>query len=171
MAFMDTHTDTSVFHLLREMKDDITDLIRKEIALAKREAVSKARDIGKSAALFGAAVAIALFAVFYLCLFLDHLLSLGLMALGLSTPMAAWISPLILGALLAIGALVLLLGGLRSLKHADPKPGSWKTVRSFQSLRGRPGAGPEGRTRIDGNAASKTASTAPKKTTHPAGKG
>src|SRR2546423_11168282 len=100
MAFMDTHPDTSIFHLLREMKDDITDLIRKEIALAKREAVSKARDLGKSAALFGAAIGIALFAVFYMCLFLDHLLTMGLAALGLSMLMAAWIAPLILGALL-----------------------------------------------------------------------
>jgi hypothetical protein len=161
---MDTHPDTSVFHLLREMKDDIADLISKEIALAKREALSKARDLGKSAALFGAAVGIALFAVFYLCLFLDHLLVLGLMALGLSMPMAAWISPLILGALLAIGALVLLLGGLRSLKHADPKPGSWRTVRSFQALRGRPGAEPEEKDRTARN-------TVSKRTTHSAGKG
>lgn len=137
MAFMDTHPDTSVIHLLREMKDDLADLIRKEIALAKREAAAKARDLGKSAALFGAAIGIALFAVFYLCLFLDHLLAEGLIALGLSALMAAWIAPLILGALLGIGALVLLLGGLRSLKHADPKPASWRTVRSVQALRGR----------------------------------
>lgn len=135
MAFMDTHPETSVFHLLRELKDDLADLIRKEIALAKREAAAKARDLGKSAALFGAAVGIALFAVFYMCLFLDHLLTAGLIALGLSAVMAAWLAPLVLGALLGIGALVLLLGGLRSLKHADPKPGSWRTVRSFRSLR------------------------------------
>ena len=135
MAFIDTHSDPSLFHLLREMKDDLSDLIRKEIALAKREAAAKAKDLGKSAALFGAAIGIALFAVFYLCLFLDHLLVAGLSALGLSSLMAAWIAPLILGALLAIGALVLLLGGMRSLKHADPKPGSWRTVRSLRAIR------------------------------------
>ncbi|MBW8889013.1 MAG: phage holin family protein [Fibrobacteres bacterium] len=164
MAFMDTHPDTSIFQLLREMKDDIADLIRKEIALAKREAVSKARDLGKSAALFGAAIGIALFSVFYMCLFLDHLLTMGLIALGLSALMAAWIGPLILGALLGIGALVLLLGGFRSLKHADPKPGSWRTVRSFRALRGQPGARPEEKGRAMGNSVSKRNSS-------PAGKG
>jgi hypothetical protein len=78
--------------------------------------------------------------------------------------MAAWISPLILGALLGIGALILLLGGLRSLKHADPKPGSWRTVRSVQALR----AG------SDSHAAEKTrtpASASSKRTAHPEGKG
>jgi hypothetical protein len=135
MAFTDTHPDTSVFHLLRELKDDLTDLIRKEIALAKREAAAKAKDLGKSAALFGAAVGIALFAVFYMCLFLDHLLAAGLAALGLSVLMSAWIAPLILGVLLGVGALVLLLSGLRSLKHADPKPGSWRTVRTLRAIK------------------------------------
>ena len=137
MAFMDTHPDTSVIHLLREMKDDLADLIRKEIALAKREAAAKAHDLGKSAVLFGAALGTTLFAVFYLCLSLDHLLAEGLIALWLSALMAAWIAPLILGALLGVGALVSVLGGLRSLKHADPKPASWRTVRSVKSLRGR----------------------------------
>jgi hypothetical protein len=164
MAFIDTHPENSIFHLLREMKDDLADLIRKEIALAKREAVSKARDLGRSAALFGAAIGIALFAVFYLCLFLEHLLAMGLVALGLSMLMAAWISPLILGALLGIGALVLLLGGFRSLKHADPKPGSWRTVRSFRALRGNPGTQASEKARAAGNAG-------PKRAVHPAGKG
>lgn len=134
MAFTDTHPD-SLFHLLRELKDDFADLIRKEIALAKREAAAKARDLGKSAALFGVAVAIALFAVFYLCLFLDHLLAAGIVALGMSTLMAAWIAPLILGLLLGIGGLVFLLSGLRSLKHANPNPGSWRTVKSLRAIR------------------------------------
>jgi hypothetical protein len=164
MAFMDTHPDTSLFHLLREMKDDIADLIRKEIVLAKREAISKARDLGKSVALFGAAVGIALFAVFYMCIFLEHLLMMGLVALGLSMLTAAWIGPLMLGVLLGIGALALLLGGLHSLKHADPKPGSWRTVRSIRALRGPPDARPAEKARALGKAASK-------RNTSPAGKG
>jgi len=81
------------------------------------------------------AIGIALFAVFYLCLFLDHLLMAGLAALGLSAMMAAWLAPLILGALLGIGALVTVLSGLRSLRHADPKPASWRTVQSLKALR------------------------------------
>jgi len=164
MAFMDAHPDTSVFHLLREMKDDVADLIRKEIALAKREAISKARDLGKSAALFGAALGIALFAVFYLCLFLDHLLIMGLVALGLSMLMAAWIGPLILGVLLGIGSLALLLGGFRSLKHADPKPGSWRTVRSFRALGARDHGNRPPEKAPAGNAG-------PKRNARPAGKG
>src|SRR4051812_37992525 len=134
MAFTDTHPD-SLFHLLRELKDDLADLIRKEIALAKREAAAKAKEIGKSAALFGAAIAIALFSVFYFCLFLDHLLLAGLAALGLSMPMSAWLAPLFLGALLGMGAFLIVLSGLRSLRHADPNPASWRTVRSLRALR------------------------------------
>jgi hypothetical protein len=135
MAFIDTHPENSLFHLLRELKDDLADLIRKEIALAKREAAAKAKDIGKSAALFGAGIGIGLFSVFYLCLFLNHLLMAGLVGLGLSTLMSAWLAPLLLGAVMGIGAMVALLAGLRSLRHADPKPGSWRTVRSLRALR------------------------------------
>jgi hypothetical protein len=135
MAYIDTHPENSLFHLLRELKDDLADLIRKEIALAKREAAAKAKEIGKSAILFGAAIGIALFSVFYLCLFLNHLLMAGLAGLGLSVLMSAWLAPLLLGALLGIGALVMLLSGLRSLRHADPKPASWRTVRSLRALR------------------------------------
>jgi hypothetical protein len=135
MAYLDTHPENSVFHLLRELKDDFADLIRKEIALAKREAAAKAKDLGKSAALFGIAAAIALFAVFYLCLSLDRLLAAGLTALGLSAMTGAWIAPLLLGALLGIGALLMILSGLRSLRHADPKPASWRTVRSLRAMR------------------------------------
>ena len=134
MAFIDTHPD-SVFHLLREMKDDFADLIRKEIVLAKREAAAKAKDLGKSVALFGAAVGIVLFAVFYICLFLDHLIMAGMAQLGISALRAAWLAPLLLGLLLGIAALVLFLGGLRSMRHADPKPGSWRTIRSLRAIR------------------------------------
>ena len=135
MAFIDTHPENSLFHLLRELKDDLSDLIHKEIALAKREASAKAKEIGKSAALFGTAIAIALFSVFYLCLFLDHLLLAGLAGLGLSAMLSAWLAPLLLGALLGIAALVSLLSGLRSLRRADPKPASWRAVRSLRALK------------------------------------
>jgi hypothetical protein len=136
MAFIDTHPEESVFHLLRELKDDLTDLIRKEIALAKSEISAKVKDVGKSAVFLGIAAVAALFAVFYLCLFLDHLLFAGLSAVGMPTLIAAWCAPLILGVLLAVGGLILALTGVRALRRASPaKPKSWRTVQSLRTIR------------------------------------
>jgi hypothetical protein len=136
MAFIDTHPDESVFHLLRELKDDLTDLIRKEIALAKSEVSAKIKEVGKSAVFLGIAAVAGIFAVFYLCLFLDHLLFAGLSAVGMPTLIAAWCAPLILGVMLAVGGLVLALSGLKMLRKADPAhPKSWRTVRSLRAIR------------------------------------
>ena len=84
MPRFDTHPQDSVFHLLKELKDDFTDLVRQEIALAKRDIAAKAKGLGTSALFFAVAAVIAVFSAFYLCLCFNNLVQTGLAGLGLS---------------------------------------------------------------------------------------
>lgn len=120
MSAVDTHPEESVFRLLKAVKEDLTDLIKQEIALAKREFTAKAKGVGRSAALFAGAAGIIVYAVFFLCLFLNNLIQTGLAGLGLTAAKSAWLAPLSVGLLLAIGGALLALSALKSLRRANP---------------------------------------------------
>lgn len=137
----ETQPRESVFDLLRGLKEDLTLLVRQEIALAKREIAGKAKGLGRSAALFAVAAAIAVYAVFFLCFALNNLIRAGFDALGLSSGVSGWLAPLAMTALLAGAGVTAALLGLKSIKRANPaSPRSWKSWQNAQRLKEiRPG--------------------------------
>lgn len=116
MAATETHRDPTFLHLIRDLRDDATALIRQEIALGKREISVKVKGFAVHAALFGAAGLIGLYAVFFLLFSLSNLIQAGVIAAGVSLAIAAWLAPMLMGMVLGSAALLTLLKNLRSMR-------------------------------------------------------
>jgi len=108
--------------LLRELGDELTTLVRDEIALAKVEIVEKSRDVGKAAPMFGAGALFGLgaFIAFTVCL-------IALIALAMPTWAAALIVTILYGAVAAVAAL----NGKKKLQAAAP-PVPTQTVQTVK---------------------------------------
>lgn len=130
MPIIDTHPDTSLIEIIKDLRDDTLTLFRQEVALVKREMAAKAVSYGKNAAFIAVGAVVAVYAVFFLFLFLNNLLRTGLTATGLSDPVSSWIAPLMMGMLLGIGALLLALKAIRAMKKETPLP-----EKTLESLR------------------------------------
>lgn len=130
MPTIDTHPDSSLVQIVKDLRDDTLTLFRQEVTLVKREMGAKAASYGKNAAFIAIGAVVALYAVFFLFLSLNNLLQTGLMAAGLSGPVSAWLAPLLVGMVLGIGALLLALKAIRSMKQEKPIP-----EKTLESLR------------------------------------
>jgi len=107
-------TDRSIGTIIKELMANISDLFRSEIALLKWELKDTAVKLGGGAALFAAAVFVALCGV----AFLFVTIVLGLVALGVP----AWLSALIVTVVLFVAAGVLALIGKKKFAAAQFVP-------------------------------------------------
>ncbi len=107
-------TDRSIGTIVKELMENISTLFRSEIALLKWELKDTAAKLGTGAALFAAAVFVALCAV----AFLFVTIVLGLVALGVP----AWLSALIVTIVLFVAAGVLALMGKKKFAAAEFVP-------------------------------------------------
>jgi len=106
--------ERSLGDLFGDLTRETTELVRREINLAKVELTDKATRIGKDLGMMVAGGVVALSGLLTLVAFLV----LALTALGL----AAWVSALLVGLVLTgIGAAVAM-SGLNRLKQVDPVP-------------------------------------------------
>jgi uncharacterized membrane protein YqjE len=97
--------------LLRELSDHTTQLVRKEIELAKVELSEKGKQAGQGAGMFGGAAVLGALA-------LGALTACAILALA--TAMAAWLAALIVGVVYLAIAGVLALTGKRRVSRAVP---------------------------------------------------
>jgi len=111
----------SLGEIVRGLTEDISTLVRSEIALAKLELKHTAAGIGTVGAMFAAALFCALFA-------LAFLLVTAVLALSLVIP--PWLSSLIVAVLLIIVAVVLVTMGRKRIQGIDFLPNA--TVRSVK---------------------------------------
>ena len=111
----------SAFGLLRRLTDELSTLLRQELALATAEVSRSMRVmLGGSASLaVGGAV-----------LFTGLLAMLAAAVLGLATVLAPWLAALVIGAAVAAIGVVLVLAGIRSMDPSTLKPS-----RTAESLR------------------------------------
>ena len=111
----------SAFGLLRRLTDELTTLLRQELALATAELSRSMRLMlsGAAATAVGGAV-----------LFSGILAMLAAAVLGLSTVLQPWLAALVIGAAVAIVGVVLVMAGIRSLDPSTLKPS-----RTAESLR------------------------------------
>jgi len=116
-------TKRSLGSLVGSLPDLISRLIRGEIALAKTELATKAKEAGVGAGLL---VGAALFGFFLLAV----LITAGV--LGLATVVAPWLAALIVAGVLLIVTAVLALLGIKALKKGVP-PTPEKAVASVKA--------------------------------------
>jgi uncharacterized membrane protein YqjE len=97
--------------LLRELSEQTTTLVRKEIELAKVELAEKGKRAGTGAGLFGGAALLAAFAFGAVT---------ACLILALATAVAAWLAALIVGVVYAAIAGAFALAGRKQLRRASP---------------------------------------------------
>lgn len=122
-AHLRTYTnsaDASIGELAARMSEQVSRLVRDEIALAEAEAKQKAKRLGLGAGMFGASAALAFFGAG--C-------AIAAIVLGLATAMSGWLAALIAAlALFAAAGIAALVGG-RDVKRGVP-PVPTEAVRS-----------------------------------------
>ena len=104
--------DRPIGELLRELGDEISTLVRQEIALAKVEIAEKTKPVVASAGMFGATALLGLGAFGAL----TAALIAGVAALGLQV----WLAALIVTVVYGIAAYVLMQTGKKKLAQAAP---------------------------------------------------
>jgi uncharacterized membrane protein YqjE len=114
MRMRDAHTEARerpTSDLLRELSDQTTRLVRKEIELAKVELSEKGKRAGQGAGMFGGAAVLGALA-------LGALTACAILALA--TAVAAWLAALIVGVVYVVIAGVLALIGKQKVSRAVP---------------------------------------------------
>jgi uncharacterized membrane protein YqjE len=110
----DSQGERPVGELLKQLSDEATTLVRKEIELAKAEMAEKGKKAGLGAGMFGGAAVIGLLALGALT---------ACLILALDTAMAGWLAALIVAVVYAVIAGVLaLLGKEKTQEVAPPVP-------------------------------------------------
>jgi len=106
--------DTNIGGLVSQATSDLSQLVRDEVELAKVELKEKGKEAGVGAGLFGGAGAIALYGLGVL---------IAAAVLGLATALPAWLSALIVAAVLfAIAGIAALLGKRHVSRATPPMP-------------------------------------------------
>jgi hypothetical protein len=106
------NADRPIGELLRELGDEISTLVRQEIALAKVEIAEKVKPAAASAGMFGGSALLGLGAFGAATTFLIA----GLSALGLEV----WLSALIVAVVYGAAAFILVQTGKKKLQEAAP---------------------------------------------------
>lgn len=104
-------SDNSIAELLKRLSDQTTTLARQEVDLAKAELVTKGKQAGLGAGLFGGASMFGLYA-------LGALTACAILALA--TTVSAWLAALIVAAAYGVIAGVLALAGKSKVKKGVP---------------------------------------------------
>ena len=104
-------SDRPVGELLRELSEQTTTLVRKELELAKLELTEKGKQAGIGVGMFGGAGVVGLYAAGALT---------ACFILALATAVTAWLSALIVAAVYGVAAGVLALTAKSKVKHSVP---------------------------------------------------
>ncbi|MEO6097480.1 MAG: phage holin family protein [Fibrobacteria bacterium] len=116
MSTLDIHPEASLLRIVKDLRDDAVTLFRQEAALAKRELAARISALAKHFAWAAIGGLLGLYAVFFLLLGVNNLMQTGLQSAGIGAAVASWLAPLLLGMVVAIGGLLTILNGLRSMR-------------------------------------------------------
>lgn len=122
MAAIETHPESSLLSIVKDLRDDTATLFRQEVALAKREVAVKFASFGRNSVLLGAGIFIGLYAVFFFFFSMNNLLEMGIRAAGFSPGNAAWFAPLLLFMILGICALIPVRKGIKAMGREGAAP-------------------------------------------------
>lgn len=110
---MSSHTERTLPEVLQGAIGNIQEIIRSEFQLAKAEMKAAVAKMTGPAAMLGVGVTISLYAMGFILLAIVY---------KLSTMMEAWIAALLVGGVLALIAIVTLIGATSKLKHVNAVP-------------------------------------------------
>jgi uncharacterized membrane protein YjjP (DUF1212 family) len=118
----DDRDNRSVVELLKELRDETTDLVRQEVALAKVEMNEKASRVTRNIAYLAAGAFILHGGFLILLMAASAGVYVGLVGAGLSHMNAGWLAPLIIGAVFAILGYAFVQKAIGTLKHESIMP-------------------------------------------------
>ena len=116
--------------LFRELRDEVTTLIRQEAALAKAEFTENTKRMMRDVAIIVAGITLTFTALIFLLMTFRNILVLALVKAGAEPEVAFWLSPFIVALVVSGVAWALVAKGKKALAHDDLKP-----RKSVESLR------------------------------------
>lgn len=121
-----------LFTLLGNLRNDLTEMIKSELALLKSEITSCVSKMGKDAGMIAAGGFIAYTGAVLALVGIASLIAWALNAAGLSVLMSLWIAFLGFGIIVALAGYMLLKSGLSKMKEVEMKPRQTvSTVKEF----------------------------------------
>jgi hypothetical protein len=121
-----------LFTLLGNLRQDLTDMIKREIALLKAEIAAAASSMGKDGIMIVVGGFIAYTGAIFVLVGVATLIAFALHAVGLSILMSTWISFLVFGLLIAGSGYGILKSGLSAFKKVQIAPKQTiSTVKEF----------------------------------------
>src|SRR5687768_3926817 len=133
------YSGQKLFTLLGNLRQDLTEMIKSELALLKTEISASLSNMGKDGAMIAAGGFVAYTGAVLALVGLAALIAWGLNAAGLSVLMSLWIAFLGFGLIVAAGGYLLLKSGLSKLKEVQVAPKQTvSTVKEF--VKGEAGA-------------------------------
>jgi ElaB/YqjD/DUF883 family membrane-anchored ribosome-binding protein len=128
-----------LFTLLGNLRQDLTDMIKSELALLKSEISASVSSMGKDGAMIVAGGFIAYTGAIFALIGLATLIAFALNKAGLSIMMSMWISFLVFGLLIAATGYMILKSGLSKFKEVKVAPK--ETISSMKEfVKGETGA-------------------------------
>lgn len=121
MMRMNTHNDRPLGGLFKDLKNQLSDLVRQEVDLAKTEASENVKRLATDASILIAGIVLAAVVGLVLLAALCAGVACAL-SLVLDWRIAAWLGPLAVGIVLGIVACGLILGGVLRLRRARLAP-------------------------------------------------
>jgi len=118
---METQTERTFTEVVQDIVQDVQNMIRSEVRLAKVEFKEEAAKAGKAAGILAAGALLALYSGGFLLLALVRALQLA---------MAAWLASLVVAVLVAAGAAIAITMGRKQLKRVHATPD--KTIQSVK---------------------------------------
>ncbi len=131
---------TSLFDVIRDLRDDVKTLIKDEIQLAKTELTQKFSRMGKNSLWVGIGAVLGLFGALLLLASIGAVLAYAFVSAGLSSEMA-WFLGLLCVSLLVLGtAAILAIKGIKGIKQVSLTPE--QTVQNYKEIRAAAGTNP-----------------------------
>ena len=120
----------SIPHLLRDLRDETTTLLRQEVALAKAELKDNTSRVAGHAMHIAVGAFVAYAGIIVLLIGIGHLLGALLVRAGLDREVATWLAPTVVGLAVAVIGWAMLSKARAAIAHDDILP-----RRTIDSLR------------------------------------
>jgi len=118
----ETSPGLGVRYLLRQLRDEITLMMRQELALARAELAYKGKKYLRNVIYIAVGGALAYAGLIFVLLAATFGVMVGLAAAGVAANIHSWLAALLVGAAVLLVGYVMLHKGIRTLRRETPMP-------------------------------------------------